>query len=136
MLKLRTMKNRIIVILIGVLFSNTSCKKVEGEGGTSSISGRIYVEEYDAFGTIVQEYYAPDERVFIMYGVEDDIYDDDFRTSFEGSFQFEFLTKGTYRIFVYEDCPTCPSGEAPVIKEVTITENKSNLVLPDIVIRK
>lgn len=130
------MKIGIIVILTVVFFLGTACKKVEGQGGTSTISGRIYVEEYDAFGAIVQEYYAADERVFILYGTDDDIYDDDFRTSFDGSFQFDFLTKGNYRIFAYEDCATCPSGEAPVIKEVVINENKSTIVLPDIVIRK
>ncbi len=130
------MKIGIIVILTGVFFLGTACKKVEGQGGTSAISGRIYVQEYDAFGAIIQEYYATDERVFILYGTDDDIYDDDFRTSFDGSFQFDFLTKGNYRIFAYEDCATCPSGEAPVIKEVVINENKSTIVLPDIVIRK
>jgi hypothetical protein len=119
-----------------LLFAAVACKKVEGQGGTSSISGRVYIKEYDAFGEIVQEYYAAEERVFIIYGEEDNVYDDDFRTSFDGSFKFDFLTKGSYKIFVYEDCLSCPSGERAVIEEIMISKNKSAIVLPDIVIRK
>lgn len=125
-----------VIMLLATLFFASACKKVEGQGGTSSISGRVYVQEYDAFGNIIEEYYSADERVFIIYGDEDNVYDDDFRTSFDGSFQFDFLTKGNYRIFVYEDCPTCASGETAVITDVTIDQNRSSIVLPDIVIRK
>lgn len=130
------MKKYLFWCMICFLFSIVACKKVEGQGGTSSISGRVYIEEYDAFGEIIQEYYAAEERVFIIYGEEDNIYDDDFRTSFDGSFRFEFLTKGSYKIFVYQDCLSCPSGEQAVIEEITISSNKSTIVLPDIIIRK
>lgn len=130
------MKKYLFATMMCLLFAAVACKKVEGQGGTSSISGRVYIEEYDAFGEIVQEYYAADERVFIIYGEEDNVYDDDFRTSFDGSFKFDFLTKGSYKIFVYEDCLSCPSGEQAVIEEITISSNKSSIVLPDIVIRK
>lgn len=130
------MKKYQLIVLLSAVFIISSCKKVEGEGGTSSISGRVYVQKYDAFGEIIQEYYTADERVYIIYGEDDNVYDDDFRTSFDGSFKFDFLTKGNYKIFVYEKCPSCPSGENAVIKEVTISQNKSSIVLPDIVIRK
>jgi len=130
------MKKLNLLVVLTIIFSISGCKKVEGEGGTSSISGSVYVEEYDAFGQIVSEYYSPDERVFIIYGNDDNVYDDDFRTSFDGTFQFDFLTKGNYRIFAYEDCPSCPSGESAVIVDVTIEKNKSSIVLPDIIIRK
>lgn len=130
------MKKYLFTAMMCLLFAAVACKKVEGQGGTSSISGRVYIEEYDAFGEIVQEYYAADERVFIIYGEEDNVYDDDFRTSFDGSFKFDFLTKGGYTIFVYEDCPLCPSGEQTVIEKIKISSNKSSIVLPDIVIRK
>ena len=109
------MKKYLFAAMMCLLFAAVACKKVEGQGGTSSISGRVYIKEYDAFGEIVQEYYAAEERVFIIYGEEDNVYDDDFRTSFDGSFKFDFLTKGSYKIFVYEDCLSCPSGERAVI---------------------
>ena len=130
------MKKQLFWVITGCLFTLVACKKVEGQGGTSSISGRVYIQEYDAFGDMSQEYYAADERVFIIYGEADNIYDDDFRTSFDGSFKFDFLTKGSYKIFVYEDCLSCPSGEQTVIEKITISSNKSSIVLPDIVIRK
>jgi hypothetical protein len=43
-----------------------SCNKTEGEGGTSSIQGKIWVINLNAAGETVGEYYAMDQDVFIM----------------------------------------------------------------------
>lgn len=123
------------ILIILVCFS-IGCKKIEGEGGSSTIIGKVYVEDYDAFGELIAEYYEADEDVFIIYGEESNIYNDDFSTSHDGSYRFEYLTKGTYQIFAYQKCAECPSGEEPVIKTVEIKDNNSTVVVPDLVIRK
>ena len=38
-------------------------------------------------------YYHADEEVYIIYGDEDNYYDDSYETSFDGSFRFENLEK-------------------------------------------
>lgn len=126
---------RLLAITL-LVFIVVSCRKIEGPGGTSTIQGKIIMQEYDAFNQLIAEYDAADERVFILYGTDDNTYDDDFRTSYDGSYRFDYLTKGSYRIFVYSDCNTCESGNETIIVDVSITENKSTIILPDIIIRK
>jgi len=130
--------NRIIVItLLVVMFSlNYSCVKRAGEGGSSTISGRLIAQKFDAFGELIEEYDLADERVYIIYGLESDVYDDNMRTSFNGTYRFDFLRKGTYRVFAYSKCPSCPGGEEALIREVVITKNKEKIVIPTIVVRK
>lgn len=113
-----------------------SCRKIEGQGGASRVVGKVFVRDYDAFGNLKAEYYAHDERVYIIYGSEGNIYDDDFDTSFDGSYEFDFLRKGTYKVFAYQDCNTCPSGEEVVMEIVEVTENKSTVVVPDLILNK
>lgn len=112
------------------------CKKVEGEGGSSEIVGKVIIRDYDAFGDLIAEYPAQDERVHIIYGTEDNYYDNDYDTSFDGSYRFQFLTKGTYKVFVYQKCNSCPSGDEEVLEVVTIDANKSTVVVPDLIIEK
>ena len=124
----------LIALIIIPLFN--SCKKVEGQGGSSEIVGQVIIRDYDAFGDLIAEYPAQDERVHIIYGTETNYYDDDYDTSFDGSYRFQFLTKGTYQVFVYQKCNTCPSGDEEVLKVVTIDNNNSTVVAPDLIIEK
>lgn len=122
-----------VVILLGSL---NACKKVEGQGGSSEIVGKVIIRDYDAFGDLIAEYPAKDERVHIIYGTDDNYYDDDYDTSFDGSYRFQFLTKGTYQVFVYQKCNGCPSGDEEVLEVITIENNKSTVVAPDLIIEK
>tara|TARA_B100000508_G_scaffold137355_1_gene131630 strand:- start:154211 stop:154606 length:396 start_codon:yes stop_codon:yes gene_type:complete len=126
----------LLLFFSGLLFSFSSCKKVEGEGGSSEIVGKVIIRDYDAFGDLIAEYPAQDERVHIIYGTEDNYYDDDYDTSFDGTYRFQFLTKGTYKIFVYQNCNSCPSGDEEVLEVVTIENNNSSVVAPDLIIEK
>lgn len=125
-----------IFLLLTIIAVVASCKKVEGQGGSSEIVGQVIIRDYDAFGDLIAEYPAQDERVHIIYGTETNYYDDDYDTSFDGSYRFQFLTKGTYQVFVYQNCNSCPSGEEEVIKVVTIENNNSTIVAPDLIIEK
>ncbi len=122
----------ITIILFTVI--STSCKKTEGEGGTSEIFGKVYLIRFDAGYTIASDTVpAPDEDVYIIYGNESSTYNDDFKTSFDGSFVFKYLLKGNYRIFAYTNDSTGAyrgiidnSGpKVPVIIDVNLGSDES-----------
>ncbi|MCB0755208.1 MAG: hypothetical protein H6602_00560 [Flavobacteriales bacterium] len=114
----------------------TACTKPEGEGGTSTITGKVYAFDYNGSGILQSEFYAPDEDVFIIYGDEDNFYDDSYKTSFDGSFRFQYLRPGTYTVFVYSDCILCESGTEAISQTVEITGNNQDIILDDLEIRK
>ncbi len=122
-------------LLLTGFFFLTSCKKGEGVGGSSTITGKVYVKEYSSVGNLLAEYYGDQERVYIIYG-DGNTYDNDYRSSFDGSYKFEYLNKGTYKVFCYSRCDTCASGKEAIIKQVEITSNNSTVELEDIVIKK
>ena len=101
--------------MLNLLFA---CQKEAGEGGTSSIIGKVVTYEishFDVPGTnqrvdTLGYYYQADEEVYIIYGDEDNYYDDSYETSFDGSFRFENLRKGKYSIFIYSDCESDTNG--------------------------
>lgn len=119
------------IFLSGLVGLTSSCNKAAGEGGTSVIKGKIYVQNYNSSGTaITAEYFGQDVEVYIIYGTESNYFNDRIRTSYDGSFEFPYLAKGKYRIFVYEQCfntedDPCPSGMREVIVETSIAKNKS-----------
>ncbi|GAB4252758.1 MAG: hypothetical protein Kow0079_07790 [Vicingaceae bacterium] len=120
-----------IFAIVGLFFA---CKKEPGEGGRASIKGKVKM--IDTIGGNQGEYFLPNEDVFIIYGEEDDIYDDDTKTNYDGSFQFKNLRKGTYRVFVYTNDASSPSGISPVIKSVEISSNKEMVEVETIVVYK
>lgn len=121
-----------LFICFAILFL-FSCSKEEGEGGRSSITGKVYM--IDQSGGTQGEYYIPDYDVFIIYGDKDDIYDDDTKTNFDGSFQFKNLRKGTYRIYAYTSDVTQTSGVTPVFETVELGK-KEDAEIEDIVVKK
>ena len=125
----------VLLLAIGVLFVS-SCTKPEGEGGTSTIQGKVYAFDYNGSGVLQDEFYAPDEDVYIIYGTEDNYHDDSYETSFDGSFRFQYLRPGTYTVFVYSDCVSCPSGTEAISQTVEITGNNEDIILDDFEIRK
>lgn len=130
------------VIFLSFL-SLMGCKKEEGLGGTSTIKGKVIVYDFDAsFQNPVplEIYPATDENVYIIYGSDGTVYDDDFKTSYDGSYEFKYLQKGKYRLFAYSKDSTGasignPSGaDIPVFINVEITSNGSTVSAPDIII--
>jgi hypothetical protein len=86
---------------------------------------------------IQKKYYAQNERVYLIYG-EKSTYDDNFKTSFDGTFKFKYLREGKYKIFAYSADSTqrSPSGRMPVIREVEIRKSGEHITLPDLIIAK
>lgn len=112
-----------------------SCNSLPGDGGTSTLSGKVFVEEYNASGILFSEYYGAEQRVYIIYG-DGTTYNDETKTSFDGSFEFRFLRKGTYTVFAYSDCLTCDGGTQPVSATIEITDNHQTVTTDDLVIDK
>ena len=96
-----------------------SCSKEEGEGGRSSISGTIHLTDVTGFNA-GDEYNVPDYDVYIIYGEDDNVYDDDIKTNYDGTFEFKNLRKGTYRVFAYTLDNSVPSLTSAVFKSATI----------------
>lgn len=132
------MKRLLPVYFIWVSFLLAGCQVKEGIGGTASITGRVYALDYTAdFSELDDEYYAPEENVYIVYG-DDDFYGDRVDTHYDGTFRFDFLRKGKYTVYVYSEDSTgqVPAGEFPVLREVEITKKNASIDLGDLVIVK
>lgn len=130
------MRGVYFLVFFSVLFSG--CGKEPGEGGSASISGKVWVLNYNSeYTEINSSYYGPNEDVFLIYG-DDVVYSKSFETSYEGSYRFKYLRKGKYKVFVYSEDTTgsIPGGIFAVIREVEITEKNQNIVLDDFVIVK
>ncbi|MDC1403407.1 hypothetical protein N8328_03285 [Crocinitomicaceae bacterium] len=120
---------RLLFIFAFFLFSTfliSSCKKVEGEGGSSSISGKIIANKKNSAGVTIATYPATDHDVFIIYGAGA-VHDDKTETSYDGSFTFRYLEKGDYTIYTYEDCNTCASGDNVKIIATSISKAKEEV---------
>jgi len=135
------MKNFISITFILFALSIISCKKEAGEGGTSTIKGKIIVRDYNGSfpAPFFDDYGAQEEDVYIIYG-DGTTSDNRTRTSYYGTYEFKYLRKGDYKIFVYSDdsnfvSPT-PGGKVVVEQKVEITKNKSEVTVPDIMIVK
>ncbi len=130
------MTNKIKLILpIFILFIFfSSCRKVEGPGGSVTIKGVVI--ERNHVGTSIFEYPAADQDVYIIYGSENSFYDDDVSTSYDGSFEFRYLQKGDYQIFAYQDNPSVASGTDEVLVQVNASENNQVIILDTIYIDK
>jgi hypothetical protein len=98
-----------LIFGIAILSAVSACKKVEGEGGRASITGKVLVEEYLYIGnnpnppTDTVNYVGATEDLYIIYGDGDQTFDDKVEVSHDGSFKFEFLQPGTYTIFGYSE---------------------------------
>lgn len=134
------MKNKklfIVCCLLSIVYCLflSSCKKESGSGGNSSIKGKIWVRQYVLnFSSLDEEYAGADEEVYIIYGDETS-YGDRIRSDYEGDFEFKYLRKGSYKIYVYsEDSaaivepPIHPyAPKIAIIKEVEITDKKQTV---------
>jgi hypothetical protein len=120
----KTILNFLAITLAVMLVS--SCKKEAGEGGDSSIRGKVWVVNYNAtFTSINNEYVGADEYVYIIYG--DDIsYGDRVKTNPSGEFEFKYLREGNYTIYIYskDKTRTEPSGITSMKVSTNISSKK------------
>jgi hypothetical protein len=66
-----------------------------------------------------------DEDVYIIYGDEDDIFDDNVKTNYDGTFKFSNLRKGSYKVFAYSKDESITSAPlTPIFEEIKIGGNE------------
>jgi hypothetical protein len=125
----------LICLAVLISFGTESCKKDPGEGGTSSISGKVFAKDYNSTFTVLQgEYYIPDVWVYILYGDAKD-YGDKIRTGPDGTYEFKYLRPGSYRVYAYsKDSTLVTNAPIAVIQDVTIDKQNQSTESPDIVI--
>ena len=115
-----------LVAITVVIFLFNSCKKEAGEGGNSSIKGKVWVINYNStFTSINNEYVGADEYVYIIYG-SDISYGDRTKTTPEGEFEFKYLREGNYTVYVYSKDKTqaSPSGQVAVKLSTSISKEE------------
>jgi hypothetical protein len=120
----------LLLILIGI-----GCKKPAGQGGRATIKGKLLIRNYNNGFTILQDtFYVAGQNVFILYGSETAV-GDNVRTGPDGSFEFNYLRKGKYKVFVTSKDKQNPTftGTVSVIKEAEITSTKQIVDVGDIV---
>ncbi len=123
-------KIQVCLLMVFLLLVVVSCKKNEGKGGKLSIRGKVFANYYNkTFTDKRYSEYVSDRDVFIMYG-DETINGDDTKTSYDGSFEFKYLNKGKYKIYVYST-DRATQLETVVIKEVELTDD---VTLEDFVI--
>jgi hypothetical protein len=119
------------------LFS--SCTNGPGPGGKSSITGRLHATNVwnsnCAPITNGDEYFVPDEEVYIVYG-DEAAYGDRVRTGPDGTFMFRYLRVGTYKVYAYSNDCAEPSGKSAVIMTVDVTEKNQEIDLGTLEIEK
>ena len=119
--------------LVLVVFS--SCTK-EGPGGNSTITGKVTIHLFDKGFRVSQgSYPAADKDVFIIYGNGNNV-SNDTKTSANGTFEFRYLTKGDYRVFVYSEDPSLPSGKNIMEVSVNIPTNHSEVNAGELIVSK
>ena len=106
-----------IFYLICIVFF-AACSK-EGEGGSAVISGIVKKEVIAPNGNLIETVAAINKDVFIKFG-NSDFVNEDVKTNEFGKFEFPFLRKGEYSIFVYSDCIDCDSGKESIEQSVEL----------------
>ncbi len=129
------MKSLILFATACSILLITACNKEPGEGGASSITGKVVMFDVNGSGdTTSVQYNAMDIDVFIIYGEDTQTYSDNFKTSFDGSYRFDYLTPGKYTVFVYSECAVCAGGLEVRSSTVEITEKNQTVGVENLII--
>lgn len=121
-----------------ILTISGACSKQPGLGGRAAIKGKLLAKYYSdkpmtAFAGLGV---LADERVYLIYGTDKTFYDQDIRSSYDGTFIFNYLRPGKYVVFVYENCYPCASLQKEKLFEIEITGKKEVFDLGEITLNK
>lgn len=135
------MKTRLLSVgIIAAMIFFTACEKGSGRGGTSTIKGTVWVDEYNGDFTLIRDsYLGAKEDVFIIYG-DDEVYGDKFETNFDGTYEFKYLREGSYTVFAYSKDSTLDynitSQKKAIMHKVEITAKDQTIEVPVIRVLK
>lgn len=125
------MKNSVFWVVVLLMIGG--CSKEAGYGGLAEIKGKIFAKDVTSSGILKAEGYLGDQRVYIS-AHDNPAYFDNVRTSYDGSYSFKFLQKGSYDIWAFSDCDTCIWKQKYSIENVTISAKKEVKEVGDIII--
>lgn len=119
-------------LLLSILL--ISCSKEPGPGGLASVKGKVYAYDFTSGKNLISEGYLGEVRVYI--GAEGTAeHFDDVRTSYDGSYQFNFLRKGKYKVWVFAKSDTAiltsPEGQQYFLQEIEVKDKKEEVIVPD-----
>ena len=135
------MKLQLFIWVIAVLLALVSCKKEAGDGGNSSIKGKISRELRIVLnnpGTAVGTFPAADEDVYIIYG--DHVSPGDrVQTNYDGEYEFLYLRPGKYKVYAFSkdtNSVAVPWDEdhMTVLQELEITDGNQQVKADDMMI--
>lgn len=135
------MKASYFLLTIVLMSALAACKKEAGDGGNSSIKGKITRELRVVLnnpGTAVGTFPAADEDVYIIYG--DHVSPDDrVQTNYDGEYEFLYLRPGKYKVYTFSkdtNSVAVPWDEdhMTVLREVEITDGNQRLDVADMII--
>ena len=134
------MKLQTFIWIFASILTIVSCKKEAGEGGNSSIRGKVNLELRGVLENstqIVGTFPAVDEDVYIIYGNHVSP-DDRVQTNYNGEFEFLYLRPGKYKVYVVSKDTIAPSswdgGKMTVLREAEITDDKQRITLEEMTI--
>lgn len=131
---------QLVLIVFGVLILAFSACSKPGNGGAATIAGTVTVRliKESTLDTLTT-FDAQDERVYLIYG-ENNTFDDDTRTTYNGNFNFYYLFPGDYTIYVYSDCTflidECPNESTAIVQNISIGKARETVDLGEIIINK
>jgi hypothetical protein len=106
---------------------NTKADVVDSDNGISKLVVDVTTQGENQI-TLQNGAFA-DEDVYIVYGDNDEIYDDNIKTSYDGTFKFNNLRKGSYKVFAYnKDKSSVTTPLTPVFVSIDIEGNEEGNV--------
>lgn len=115
-------------------------KSIDYDDGSASIKGRVFLINYlnssEYPNLIVKDTsLAQDQDIFITYG-NHVFHDDKIETTYDGTFLFQNLIKGNYKVFLYSKDITGKTEDIVIMHELVITSEFEEIDLGDIYIEK
>lgn len=123
------MKQLPLILFVSCLSLFIACKKGPGVGGRATIKGTVYARNYSNSFIAVDSGFIGDVKVFIKYGDNPGV-GDNVSTDNTGTFVFPYLRKGNYTVYVFSKVLKNNTIDSAVVKEVTISDAKQEVIVP------
>ena len=101
---------------------NTSGEATDADNGNSKMAVDVKTQGKNEIS--LQSGSMADEDIYIIYGDKDDVYDDNMKTNYDGTFKFKNLRKGNYKIYAYSKDESLAEPLIPVFKTIEIGGNE------------
>jgi hypothetical protein len=106
-----------------IITCNSKGYVTDSDNGISKLVVDVKVQGRNQ--TTVQSGTFANENVYIIYGSDNGAFDDNTKTSFDGTFKFDNLRKGSYQVFAYsEDESLINNPLIPILKSIDIGGNE------------